>query len=58
MSTIVADEGRGKLLTKNNAAVPGYKSSKESKDGDVWPDLLEDPHRVADYGNGDTEEAE
>ena len=46
------------LLTKNNAAVPGYKSGKESKDGDVWPDLLEDPHWVADCGNSDTEEAE
>ena len=46
------------MLTKNNAAVPGYKSGKESKDGDVWPHLLEDPRWVADYGNGDTEEAE
>lgn len=46
------------MLTKNNTAIPGDESGKESKDGDVRPDLLEDSPWVGDCGNGNAEEAE
>ena len=48
-------ERRGR--TEYDASVPCYEATKESEDGDVWPDLLEDSKRVAQCGDSDAQGA-
>lgn len=43
--------------TEYDASVPCYEATKEGEDGDVRPDLLEDPKRVAQRGNSDAQGA-
>lgn len=51
-------KGGDLLHTENDAAVPGDESAKGRQDGNVRPDLLENPQGVVDDSHSDADGGE